>query len=75
MGEIIKLSLKNKPSRRQVINWLKFNKIRFPIMSEPYIGPDLFYGWRFITGLDGIVYFANCVDEGITEYELQKVQA
>jgi len=29
---------------------------------------DIFHGWRFI-GVDGIVYFANCLDRGITASE------
>jgi len=65
---IIKFRLR-KVSRNQALNWLRLNKITFPTFKESYIGDDLFNGWRFIAGIDGVMYFANCIDKGICEIE------
>lgn len=60
-----------KASRSQALNWLVLNSVYFPALSgsDP-IGPDLFHGWRFVLSTDGLVYFANCIEAGITESEL-----
>jgi hypothetical protein len=36
------------------------------------ISANAFNGWRFVLGTDGVVYFANCIDQGITEVDLLK---
>jgi len=66
---IIKFRLR-KASRNQALNWLIANKIKFPHEQNNYYGEDLFHGWRFISGDDANIYFANCIDKGICRYEL-----
>jgi hypothetical protein len=34
------------------------------------ISDRIFYGWRFVLGFDGVVYFADFVSEGIPEIDL-----
>ena len=36
---------------------------------------EIFHGWRFVSGLDNIVYFANGIDPGITVEELVRFQS
>lgn len=70
MTNIIEFRIK-RVSRTQAKNWLSFNAIKFPRSGKNKIYlKDLFHGWRFIRGLDGTMYFANCIDPGITEEEL-----
>ena len=69
---MLKFKLKRRPSREQAIGWLLANNIKYPKTIENDIEPVLFYGWRFVRGLDGVVYFANCISPGITEHELNK---
>lgn len=71
MSNIIKFKPRSRPTRQQAAQWLAINYPKFPDMPEN-IGPNLFYGWRFIRGIDGVVYFANCIEPGITEAELQQ---
>lgn len=46
----------------------------FPQMEElnQICGPNLFFGWKFIRGIDGVVYFANCIEPGITKEEVEE---
>lgn len=68
---LLKFSLKQRPSRDHAKQWLFANINEFPVqLPEGDIGQNLFHGWRFIRGLDGIIYFANCIDPGIQEHEV-----
>jgi len=51
------------------MGWLRQNYSEFPESDGIDTGQSVFYGWRFIRGLDGVMYFANCIDRGITEEE------
>ena len=71
---VFQFKLPYKPTRKQVVQWLTANVPVFPdyipdeIAEE--IGPDLFYGWRFVRASDdGQIYFANCIEPGIGEEE------
>lgn len=66
---IIKFKLKNRPTRQQAIQWLAQNYDKFPTVNN-FISENIFHGYRFVVGYDDITYFANCIDEGITENEL-----
>ena len=68
MGDVIIFQLRTKPTRRQAQQWLTANVAAFPVMMAD-IGPDIFHGWRFVLGTDGIMYFANCIEAGISEWE------
>lgn len=68
MNKVINFRLKNRVSRRQALNWLISNYECYPMMQVGGIGDDVFHGWRFIN-VDGVDYFANCIDRGITEKE------
>jgi len=75
MTNIIEFRI-NKVSRNQARNWLALNNIKFPRTGKNKMYfIDLFHGWRFIRGLDGIMYFANCIDPGITEEEICSVNS
>lgn len=52
------------------MGWLATNSIRFPDSIPGHVGKELFFGWRFIAALDGVIYFANCISEGITKDDL-----
>lgn len=68
MAKIIKFRLNYSPSKRQVLQWLSKNYDLFPSVE---IATDrIFHNWRFVRGVDNIVYFANCIDRGITENDL-----
>lgn len=68
---ILQFNLPKKPSRQQAIQWLSAHYDAFPQMTEDKpISDSIFYGWRFVLGLDGIVYFGNCVEAGISEIDL-----
>ena len=71
-AQILKFRLKNRPNRTQAIRWLASNFAEFPKEILGEIGPDLYFGWRFIVSTDGVIYFANCIDAGITEYDLMQ---
>jgi hypothetical protein len=68
-AQILIFKANKRPSRLQAMGWLAVNNIEYPkdILNE--IGPNLFHGWRFIRSTDGIIYFADCVSQGITEFE------
>lgn len=68
---VLKFRLKRKPSREQAINWLVQNNIKFPTVLDNEIGPDTFHGWRFVRGLDGIMYFGCGTHPGIIEDEVK----
>lgn len=61
---IIKFRL-SQVSRKHASNWLISNYDKFPV--DESIDIDTFHGWRFIRGLDGVLYFANCIEAGITD--------
>ncbi len=68
MGNVINFRPRSRPSRQLAKQWLSLNISAFPNMQED-IGPNLFYGWRFVRGHDGVVYFANCIEPGISKQE------
>ena len=68
-AKILQFRLKDSPNRLQAFRWLKFNDIDFPNDIENNIGEELFHGWRFIKSTDGIIYFADCIHQGITKTE------
>ena len=51
------------------MRWLINNVSEFPSSANDFIGDELFNGWCFIQGIDGVVYFANCIERGITASE------
>lgn len=69
-AKILAFKPKQRPSRSQAIGWLTANNIDFPSSIPHDIEPELFYGWRFIEATDGIIYFADCINRGITEDDL-----
>ena len=72
-GKVLSFNLKTTPSREHVKNWLVNNCDSWPVSMVNDISGDMFYGWRFIRSTDGLVYFANCVDAGISEHEINAV--
>lgn len=71
-AQILSFKPKKRPERIQAMRWLVTNAVEFPKKFDGYtsffgIGDDLFHGWRFVRGVDGIIYFANCIGRGITE--------
>ena len=73
-AKILKFRPKDHPSGLQALRWLTANNIDFPIHVLHMIGPELFNGWRFIEATDGIIYFADCINRGITEDDLHSFQ-
>lgn len=69
MSNVLLFRLKKKPTRDQAKQWLLQNYSSFPVLGDD-IGPMVFHGWRFVRGLDGIIYFADCISPGITYNEL-----
>lgn len=67
---VIRFKPKTKPTRDHVKRWISRNFDKFPSFIPGDIGPDMFHGWRFVRGDDGVIYFANCIDRGITEGEV-----
>jgi hypothetical protein len=74
MSNVVNFRPSKRPSRQQAKQWLAANMDSFPDMQDD-IGPNIFHGWRFVRGLDGIIYFANCIEPGICESEFQKFTA
>ena len=69
MSDIRKFRLKAKPTREQAKRWLAINYSEYPELLDRDISDDMFHSWRFVRALDGNIYFANCVDTGISEDE------
>ena len=67
--KIIEFRLKSSPTREQAKNWLIANVSQFPEIIPGRIGKPLFHGWRFIQVDNNNVYFANCIDQGISKEE------
>lgn len=76
MRRIIQFHLRERPSRQQALQWLSQNYDKFPSLTNDKFASDrIFHGWRFVLGLDNIVYFANCINAGIREEELIKFRS
>lgn len=63
---------KRRASREQAIAWLRQHHWSFPSESElgeRKISDEKYCSWRFVLGLDRIIYFANCIEPGITELQ------
>ena len=76
MKKVIKFHLRERPSRQQALQWLSLNYKKFPNFGMTVIcSVEIFHGYRFTVGIDGEMYFANCIDPGITEEELIKFQS
>jgi len=61
-----------RPSRERALAWLAQSGRQFPAAEdlENGVGDEVFHGWRFVhSSTDGLVYFANCIDRGISESE------
>ena len=71
-AQILIFRPRNRPGRLQAMRWLAINSIEFPEDITNGIGSDLFFGWRFMKAIDGIVYFANCIHGGITREYYKK---
>lgn len=73
-AKILQFKIKERPSRLQAIRWLLINNISYPNEKQLFegIGPCLFHGWRFIKASNNVIYFADCIHEGITEYDLKQ---
>ena len=68
---ILRFRLKKKATREQALNWLSLNCNTWPARGKDGKANSLqFYGWKFIESLEGVVYFANCIDRGITKADL-----
>lgn len=68
---VIQFQLKERASRVQAMQWLSQNYYIFPeLTNDNPVIRGVFHDWMFVLGLDGIVYFGNCVEPGITEQEL-----
>lgn len=69
---VIRFRLKERVSRARAMDWLLRCGPGFPEAASlrDGIGEEIFHGWRFIRALDGIVYFANCIEPGILESEI-----
>lgn len=76
MSNVAILKLSRRVSRQHALNWLKQSSVKFPIMrNDAPISSPVFHDWRFVLALDGVVYFADCIEAGITESEvLAKVE-
>ena len=72
MGDVVRLRLKAKPSREHAKQWLSSYVTEFPEHLPGDVGPSLFHGWRFVRSADGMVYFANCIEPGISEEEIRE---
>ena len=76
MGKIIQFRLNYNPSRQQALQWLSQHYVGFPNFGRTSVySVEIFHGWRFVSGLDNIVYFANGIDPGITVEELVRFQS
>lgn len=62
------LKFRTKATRQQALQWLSQHYNAFPKITG--VSKEIFNRWHFIMGTDDIVYFANCVEHGITEQEL-----
>lgn len=71
-AQIIVFRLRKRPDRNQAMRWLCAKLVEFPKATSVSIGDDLFFGWRFVRALDGVVYFANCINAGISEDDLKR---
>lgn len=60
-------------TRIEAVNYLKTNLIEWPRYLEKHIGTKEFKGWRFVEAFDGLIYFVNCADKGITKSEMHYI--
>ena len=68
MGVSNVVRIKNSASRQDAMIWLSANYNYFPSLPKNnHSSGEIFYKWRFIRGTDGLVYFSNCKDKGISE--------
>lgn len=74
-AKVLTFKIKHRPNRLHAIRWLIANKISFPKKIAQHIGDELFHGWRFIQAQDGVVYFADCIHQGIDEDEFVEMMA
>ena len=70
---IIKFRLRKRATRNQALNWLLLNYDYFPLLRIGEVREDMFHGWRFIN-VEGINYFANCIESGISEKEFNGIK-
>lgn len=69
MINVFKFKPKRRPTRIEAAQWLCLHFTRFPELEGDY-SENLFHGWRFVRGAgDGLIYFANCIEPGISEAE------
>lgn len=70
---VIKFRLNYRVSRARALDWLLRSVPEFlgPDSLQNGIGEEIFHGWRFIVATDGRVYFADCIEPGILESEIQ----
>lgn len=67
--EVLNFRLKKKATRQQAINWLVLNCDIWPVTEDEESNAIKFHGWQFIESLEGTIYFADCIERGITEVE------
>lgn len=72
--ETLQFRLKDRPPRQQAINWLAKNCEIWPVVVDDETHTYRFHGWEFIESFEGVIYFANCIDAGITECEFLAAQ-
>ena len=73
-AKILAFKLRDRPNREQALGWLTINSVNFPNEMFATIGPELFYGWRFILSLEMDIYFADCIHPGINIEDLRQFQ-
>lgn len=71
MSRVLAFRLRKPPERHHVLQGLTQHVGKFPDNDSR----EIFHGWRFIRGSDGVMYFADCVHPGITEAELKAFAA
>lgn len=71
MNNVLEFKLRKRPERYHVLQWLTQHVVAFPEVGSA----NVFHGWSFIRGSDGVMYFADCIRPGITEDELKAFAA
>ena len=66
---ILNFRLNKKATRKHALNWLVLNCDIWPVVEDDESNAIKFHDWRFIESNSGTIYFADCIDRGITEVE------
>ena len=77
MSNVVKFRLKARTPRARAMRWLKDNVKHWPTtrsIGKYGIGDELFHGWRFVDSRESGIYFANCIDQGISKAEFNEAR-